>query len=513
MFPRSGPIQVRSSYCTVRRVRPSTQRSSSCAGFFVGAVSRHGIRTSIRTAALVLLLWASGALPLRAGEPSEVFHARRVKLMDQVKDGVIVLFGLKESENPGADLTPFRQEDEFYYLTGWQEPGAVLMLLPKGRQNIATALFPSEHTVREILFLPERDPVRERYTGPKMDALNKQALEVTGLPLVLPLGRFPGELTNALSSGGRIYTLFPAPGSDIRISREEEKVEMLRTAAPFAEIHDVRRSLDNLRLTKDKSEMELLRKAVEASVDAHLDAAREIRSGVMEYQIAARLRYTWESEGCDRAAYAPIVGSGINSTTLHYNKNSAEMKSGDTVVIDAAAECGGYAADITRTFPVSGKFSPRQKEIYELVLGAQNAAFKSILPGKTTLRDLTDLAREYFKKSPLRGPKGPTDTLDNYFIHGIGHWIGLNVHDVGDSSHPIDKNMVFTIEPGIYIPDEKLGVRIEDDYAVDDQGRVIKLSARLGSSIEEVERMMKAEPIKKAAAPESEPPSQSRKSF
>lgn len=437
-----------------------------------------------------LLFW--GALPMRAleKEPQEVYHTRRVALMDKAKDGIIVVFGLKDSETGLEDLSAFRQDDEFYYLTGWNEPGAILVLLPKGRQNIATALFPSEHTTREILFLAERNPARERYTGPKLGPLDKQAAELTGFPLVLSADHFPAEIGNALNAGQVIYTVFPAPGANLRLSREQEKVEKLRALAPFAEIRDIRSVIDNLRQVKSKSEMALIEKAVNASVDAQLAAMKSIKPDVYEYQVAAHLHYTWLNEGCEGAAYAPIVGSGVNSTVLHYSANTGQMKAGDVVVIDAGGEYGGYAADITRTFPVNGKFTARQKQIYELVLGAQEAALKSIVPGKTLLRQLTPVAKDYFKNSPLRGPKGKDDTLDHYFIHGIGHWLGLNVHDVGDYNRPLEKGMVFTLEPGIYIPEENLGVRIEDDYRVDDDGKVVKLSSRLPSSIAEIERLM-----------------------
>jgi Xaa-Pro aminopeptidase len=267
-------------------------------------------------------------------------------------------------------------------------------------------------------------------------------------------------------------------------------VEQLKALAPFAEIRDARSSIDNLRQVKSKSEVALLQKAVNASLDAHLAALKAIKPGAFEYQVAALLKYTWENEGCERAAYAPIVGSGFDSTVLHYNQDDQPMKSGQTVVVDAAGEFSGYAADITRTYPVSGKFTERQKQLYELVLGAQEEAVNTIVPGKTLLRSLTQVVKDYFKKSPLRGPKGEGDTLDHYFIHGIGHWLGLTVHDVGDYNRPIDKNMIFTIEPGLYIPEENLGVRIEDDYMVNDEGKVVKLSSRLPSSIQEIERLM-----------------------
>lgn len=447
-------------------------------------------RCALLASLFVLGQERTGGLQARETESLEVYRARRAAVVEKLKDGVVVVFGLKESELVDADLEPFRQDDYFYYLSGWNEPGAVLMLLPKGRQNIAAAMFPSEQLTREILFIPNHDAVREQWTGPKLGPQDKQASSIAGFQLVLPVDRFSGEMNNSLNTTQVIYTLLPSPNINLRLSREQEKVEQLRTLAPFAEIRDVRPIIDNLRQVKSKSELSLIQKAVDSSVDAHLAAARKIRPEVYEYQIAAALKSTWENEGNERAAYAPIVGSGFNSTVLHYNQNNHQLKGGQLVVIDAGAEYGGYAADITRTFPVSGKFNERQKQIYELVLGAQQEAVNAIVPGKTLLRSLTQVVKEYFKKSPLRGPQGPDDTLDNYFIHGAGHWLGLKVHDVGDYSRPIDRHMVFTIEPGIYIPEENLGVRIEDDYWVNDEGKVVKLSSRLPSSAQEIERLM-----------------------
>lgn len=432
-------------------------------------------------------------------EPLEVYRARRAAVMDKLKDGVIVLFGLKDSERADSDLTQFRQDDYFYYLSGWNEPGAILVLLPKGRQNIATAMFPSEQLTREVLFLPDRDPVRERWTGPKLGPQDKQATAATGFPLVLPVERFPGEMSNALGTTQVIYTILPSAGINSQHSREEEKVSQLHMLSPFAEIRDARGVVDNLRQVKSKSELALLQKAIDASLDAHLAATKAIKPGAYEYQVAALLKYTWENEGCEEAAYAPIVGSGFDSTVLHYNQNAGSMKSGETLVVDAAGDYSGYAADITRTYPVDGKFSERQKQIYELVLGAQETAANSIVPGKTLLRSITQVIKDYFKQSSLRGPKGENDTLDHYFIHGAGHWIGLEVHDVGDYTRPVDKNMVFTIEPGIYIPEESLGIRIEDDYMVNDEGKVVKLSSRLPSSIQEIERLMSGKTSKSAS--------------
>jgi Xaa-Pro aminopeptidase len=208
---------------------------------------------------------------------------------------------------------------------------------------------------------------------------------------------------------------------------------------------------------------------------------------------------TMMAEGCERPSYAPIVGAGPNSTTLHYSSNEAIMKAGEVVVIDAAAECSMYASDITRTMPVGGKFTARQKEIYDIVLGAQRAAAAAFVAGKTRLGNVSE-----------RGPE-VTDTLDKvaydyinshgkdlkgaplgkYFLHGLGHSVGIDVHDPMDYAKPLDKGMVFTIEPGIYIPEEQIGVRIEDVFYVDANGRLVDLMEKLQHETRDIEAAMR----------------------
>src|SRR5260370_728657 len=196
------------------------------------------------------------------------------------------------------------------------------------------------------------------------------------------------------------------------------------------------------------------------------------------------MQYEWGRRGCERPPYAPIVGSGINSTVLHYSDDSATMKSGDVVVIDAAGEYSMYAADITRTLPVSGHFSARQREIYDIVLGAQQAAVAAFQSGKSSIsrNGANSLYQSayYYVNTHVRDLHG--QQLGQYFIHGLGHYLGLNVHDPGDYNVPLGPGMVFTIEPGIYIPEESLAVRIEDDFSGNNDGNLINHSVELPSN-------------------------------
>ena len=250
--------------------------------------------------------------------------------------------------------------------------------------------------------------------------------------------------------------------------------------------------LASLRTYKDAGEIERIRHATDASIAAHFAAMRTVKPGITEREISALMQYEWGKRGCERPAYAPIVGSGFYSTVLHYSEDSGTMQAGDLVVIDAAGEYSMYASDITRTLPVSGKFTARQREIYDIVLGAQQAAVAAFRSGKSYLRrdqpdSLHDVAYNYIN---THGKDLHGEPLGKYFIHGLGHYVGLNVHDPGDYDVPLGPGAVFTLEPGIYIPEEKLGVRIEDILYVDQDGKLINLTGNLPHTADDVEHAM-----------------------
>ncbi len=250
--------------------------------------------------------------------------------------------------------------------------------------------------------------------------------------------------------------------------------------------------IDSLRTTKDAGEVALICKAVDASVAAHFAAFKAVKPNVNEREISALMQYEWGKRGCERPAYAPIVGSGYYSTVLHYSDDSNVMKAGDVVVIDAAGEYSMYASDITRTLPINGHFTACQREIYGIVLGAQQAAEAAFKSGKSNMKrdDPDSLYKVAYDYINTHGKDLHGDPLGKYFIHGLGHPVGLNVHDATDPNAPLGPGQVFTIEPGIYIPEESLGVRIEDDYYVDQDGKLIKLSGALPSKADDVEKEM-----------------------
>lgn len=402
------------------------------------------------------------------------FATRRANLRKSIPDGVLVLFGGKESD----DLhDAFFQQTDFYYLTGWEEPGAILILTPEP-DKAAPAYEQRAKAPREILFLPQRIPSEEKWTGRKMGPDDSEAPSSTGFTTVMPAERFEAELRSLLELYPNLYGL---------------DTPMLAKLAAMRSVLDARNSIARLRMEKSPAEIEAIQKATDASIDAHLAAWRTIKPGAYEYQIAAVMVETYMNEGCRRSAYAPIVASGPNASILHYSRNSRRMDAGNVTVMDVGAECENYASDITRTVPVSGKFTPRQREIYEVVLGAQRAAIAAVKPGvtfgRTSPNSLYNIAYDYIN---THGKDLHGQPLGQYFTHGLSHHVGLDVHDAVDTSDafgPLRAGMVITIEPGVYIPEENIGVRIEDTILVTETGAKV-LSGALPTDPDEIERAL-----------------------
>lgn len=427
----------------------------------------------------LLLSYSGTALDRQSGAE---YRARREVLAKKAGSVIVLVAPLEGLDSEYG----FRQEDNFYYLSGVTVPGAALLIAPAVESQGETPA----RAYTEILFLPPRNLRLEKYTGPQLGADDPQATKLTGFDRVEEMGRLPDEVAKLLANGRPIvYTEVPSNGGT---SPSLDALAFLKHSTAMVFFQDVKTMITNQRTAKDAGETSLIRKAVDDSVAAHLAAMNAMKPNLKEYEISALMEYEWGRRGCERPSYSPIVGSGHNSTVLHYSDNTNTMKAGDVVVIDAAAECSMYAADITRTLPVSGHFTPRQKEIYDIVLGAQEAAVEAFHSGKSMLtgdgeNSLNKVARDYIK---THGKDLHGQLLDQYFIHGLGHYIGLNVHDPGDYKVPLSPGMAFTIEPGIYIPEENIGVRIEDDFLVDADGKLINLSAALPSKAEDVEKAM-----------------------
>ena len=441
---------------------------------------------------IILLVLTSATLPALDRQPNADYRARRTALAAKAGSGVIVLFAPMESEGPSA-LYGFRQDDNFYYLTGWTEPGAVLLIAPEAKAK--TGVDPHQYT--EILFLPAHNLVQERWTGPKLGADNAEASKITGVDRVEVLDRVREVIVPLLPlPRSTVYSDIPEYGETSAAPTALDWLKRANAFAGYVSFQDVKPMLSALRTHKDTGEIELIRKATDASVAAHLAVMKAMKSETNEREISALLQYEWGKRGCERPAYAPIVGAGTNSTILHYSADSSRIEQGDLVVIDAAGEYSMYASDITRTLPANGKFTARQREIYDIVLGAANAAIAAFQSGKSNIRregpdSLHRIAYEYINS---HGKDLHGEPFGKYFIHGLSHYVGLNVHDDNDYAEPLGPGSVFTIEPGIYIPEEKLGVRIEDVFYVGKDGKLVNLSAALPRTAAEVEQTMSSSP-------------------
>lgn len=427
--------------------------------------------------------------------PKPEYRSRRAALAEKLHGGIAVLFA---AEEPVLDFMPYRQDADFYYLTGWNEPGAALLLeaaTPAAAATETTAAR-AARPYREILFLPTRNPRVELYTGAKMDAETLGATTATGVDTVLPMAEMPATLNGVMATDrSRFRNIWAEQDSkQTRALMAFTAVTLGLGEAPAT--RDVSTPAMALRAVKSPAELALLKKASDASIQAQLAEMKAVRPGVKERKVAGVIVEKLMEEGCERVSYAPIVGSGSNSTTLHYSENAATMKAGDVVVIDAAGEYSMYASDITRTLPVNGHFTARQKEIYNIVLGAQRAAEAAFVAGKSKINDpqhkqpdsLDEVAFAYVN---AHGKDLHGQPLGQYMIHGLGHLVGIDVHDPWDYTRSLDKGMVFTIEPGIYLPEEKIGVRIEDVFYVDPQGKLVDLIANLPHEAADVEAAMK----------------------
>jgi Xaa-Pro aminopeptidase len=441
--------------------------------------TRTGALTALAAVIALIAMAAPARAQIRQREPNSEYAARRERLRAQV-DAPVVIFGYTGRES-ASEAYVFNQETNFYYLTGHNEEGAALLIIPTG----ATAKgWPGSN---EVFYLPPRNPALERWNGPRIGPDDPGVHEKTGFAEVRQFSTLVTDLKTLAKNNSTLYTLLPGR-NDAGYPHLQNWADWLAKNDPDAKLVQIAPKIGALRQIKSQTEIALLTRAIELSVDAHLAAMKMMAPGLMEYQVAARMLEIHQAGGCETEAYAPIVGAGFNSTVLHYDKVGARIDDGDIVVLDVGGQFSGYTADITRTLPANGKYTPRQREIYDVVYGAQQAALAAVKPGAHFggAGGLQQIAREYMD---AHGKDLHGAPLGKYFIHGLGHHLGLDVHDAGDPGATLAPGMVITIEPGIYIPEEKIGVRIEDDVLVTETGYKL-LTERLPRSAAEIEKLM-----------------------
>jgi Xaa-Pro aminopeptidase len=411
--------------------------------------------------------------------PVERLQARRSALLARLGNGVAIIRSaeVRSIEGDYPQDSDYREHNDFFYLTGLEAPGAWLVL-------VARKSGPDQ----AVLYLPARDSVREKWTGPKLGP-GTEANSLTGITSSRPADRAEAEISELVLGAGS-----PARAGALYLSeRAEQGSEFLRGLGlrdgrrdrPI-KVEDLGSAIARLRLVKDPDELSRLRRATAITAEALKESMRVARPGMWEYELEAVIEYTFRRNGAERVGFPSIVASGPNAVTLHYDENRRQMQAGELVVEDVGAEFGYYSADVTRTIPVSGRFTPRQRALYDLVLGTQQTAIDSVRPG-INLATLDRIARTYMRdhSGDLCGP----DTCLPYFTHGLSHWLGMDVHDVGSLSARLEPGMVLTVEPGIYIPSEGVGIRIEDDVLVTVGGHEV-VSHAAPRTADEIEQIM-----------------------
>jgi len=426
--------------------------------------------------------------------PIKPFKARRSRLARNLEDGVVVLPTAPERHRNADTHYDYRWDSGFYYLTGFREPEAVLVVTLGARP-------------RSILFCREKNLEREIWDGYRYGP--EAAREMFGFDEAYPYAELDTRLPELIANQEALHTPVGAdPAWDLRVAGWLNTVRArVRTGvtAPV-QIRDVRADVSDMRLFKDETEIAVMRRAARISSEAHVRAMRSATPGKREYHVEAELMHEFLRNGARAAAYGSIVAAGANACVLHYRDNTAELRRGELLLIDAGCELDSYASDITRTFPIASRFSAAQRDIYELVLASQEAAIKSVKPGADFI-DYHDAATRVLAQGfvDLKLCKGSVDKViedgsyRQFYMHRTGHWLGLDVHDAGDYMQKgkwrkLKPGMVLTVEPGCYIrPADNvpkafwnIGVRIEDDVLVTAKGREI-LTAACPKKVKDVE--------------------------
>ena len=396
-------------------------------------------------------------------ETSE-YQKRREQVLKSLKDAVGIVF----AGDGGGDLRgSWRPDANFEYLTGiTDEPGASILFDPKNE-------VPSK---RVTLFLKPLDPEIEKWDGAR-DFIDSRLVKKYGIQSIFRTGRMPLVMKAAAQRTRKLACMHAFSTHASAVSPDLGVFQKVCQRIPGTSIVDQTELLAKMRSVKSLAERDCMKEAVRISALGYDEVLKTMKPGMNEFQIQEALEHAYRANGSRGPAYNTIAGAGFNGTVLHYGANDQVMKDGDLIVIDSGADYRGYAADVTRTYPVNGRFSKRQKEIYSIVLKALEASIKKVKAG-CTFQQIDKASRDIIKKAGY----------GDYFIHGIGHHLGVEVHDITPEG-PLKEGAVITIEPGIYIPEENLGVRIEDDIVVTKTG-CINLSKSIPKTVAAIEKAM-----------------------
>ncbi len=471
------------------------------------------MKKSVLLIALIITISVSSNKAESQDFDKEEFAQRRLQFMEKMNSGVAIFTSAKVANRSNDVDYQYRQDSDFYYLTGFEEPESAFLLMPGAKDEF-------------IMFVRQRNPAAETWTGKRVGVHG--AMHTFGADTAFTIDKFEEMLPRFLRRKEKVYYSMNDEAVTGKLMNVFKQTWMIppELINPLYLIHEQR-------LFKSPKEIELLRKAINITCEAHREAMKAAEPGMYEYELEAIIEYIYRRNGSEYPGFPSIVGSGPNSTILHYETNNRKTRNGEVIVMDIGAEYGYYTADVTRTIPVNGRFSKEQREIYQIVYDAQQAGIDMVAPG-VGLREISGKIAEIVKDGLLRlGLITDTGSRWQYriwYMHGPSHWLGIDVHDVGDSGfmnpkgRSLEPGMVFTVEPGIYINESSLdnlslmagrmraseeeiasfiekvkpefgkyvniGVRIEDDVLVTETGYEL-LSAKAPRSIEDIEKLMK----------------------
>lgn len=423
---------------------------------------------------------------------SKLFTKNRAKFVAQMIPNSIAVFNSNDIFSTGADSTlPFHQHRNIFYLSGVDQEESILVLFPDAKN----------HMHKEILFLKETNDHIAIWEGAKLN--KKQARETSGVQTVYWLDEFESVFEQLMSEA---KTLYFNNNNHYRQAvemetREDRFIKTVKAKFPNHKIENNFPIMEALRGVKEQEEIALIQKACDITEKGFKRVLGFVKPGVMEYEIEAEYAHEFLKNRSKGFAYTPIIGSGFNACVLHYIENNHMCKAGDMLLMDVGAEYANYASDMTRTIPVSGRFTARQKAVYQAVLNVKNEATKMLLQGtlweeyhvevgKLMTSELLGLG--LIDKADVQNENSERPAYKKYFMHGTSHHMGLDTHDFGALKTPMKANMVFTVEPGIYIPEEKMGIRLEDDVVIQPEGIPINLMKNIPIEIDEIEMLMNA---------------------
>ena len=420
---------------------------------------------------------------------NSLFIKNRKKFIDKMEDNSIAFFNSNDNYPVSADTTlPFEQHRDLFYLSGINQEETVLLLFKKSNEEF-----------KEIIFLTEPNDLLTHWEGARLD--RKKTLSISGIHNICWLNELD-KIIGALMKEVQILYLNKNEHYRAKIetqTREERFNNWITKEYPSKETKGCNIILQRLRSIKDPIEIQLIQKACDITELGFRRILNFVKPGVWEYEIEAEFSHEFLRNKSKKFAYSPIIASGINSNILHYIKNNNQCREGDVLLLDVGAEYANYSSDMTRTIPVSGKFTKRQKAIYNSVLLVKNEATKLLRPGLLWKEHYAEVGKimtsELLKLGLLSKNDVQNQTKENpafkkYFTHGVSHHLGLDTHDYGDLNRPIEKNMVFTVEPGIYVQEENFGIRLEDDVVVQENTDPINLMKNIPIEIEEIEDLM-----------------------